>query len=277
VALTNFALVKPLKKLIASHLKKYNAYLKLVEGPANEDPIHDQRVEYKKIRALARLTTTSSNKIKIPATLKELYAAEGHVRELQLQLQHMKEMEDCDKLPDYFNLLNRQLSFALNTLKEKLNSKDLKKSIKGFDKKIPAGISSKNARRFINQKAAALLLILELRNKKDEDIHTARKIIKDLMYSFNTIKLLGLSPVIRLSEEEEKQFHRLSDELGLYQDQCNALALLKLSMFRNLPEAEKKILKEIRAKKMALKIEERKKVLTALNNSIALFTKIARY
>ncbi|MGE5105986.1 MAG: CHAD domain-containing protein [Sphingobacteriales bacterium] len=263
-----------LEKLISAHLKAFREYFFLVKIDANPKIVHDLRVEYKKSRSIIRLIRTGKNKLKIPPLLKDFYAAAGRVRELQLQEQTMKDVVSNPELPAYFNLLQKQLTFAITTLKEKSTVVDIEKSLHSITKKFPKKISAIQALGFINNKAASLLFIFEKKNKKDADIHEIRKIIKDLMYSFHTLESINLKYVIPLSASEEKIFHELANELGLFQDKCNALALLRMSMFRNLPEEEKSSLRLIRSTMMKGKIESRKNVLNKLLSASPLFTSL---
>ena len=256
--------MKPPNKILLLHIKKLKGYISLVTFETKEEIIHELRVEFKKTRALLRLADGDNNKLKVPKVLKEFYTAAGRVRELQLQQQLIKDCCGEDNLPAYFKILSAQLLFATSVLKEKAREEGLDKSLLLIKKNFPYKITAKTVKTFISQKAKDLLTALAIKNKKDDDIHGARKIIKDLMYTFNNLRILQMQSVIHLSAEDEKKIHTLGAELGIFQDQCNALALLRLSMFRNLPANEKEILKATRAGWMATKIELRKTIIQKL-------------
>ena len=253
-----------IEKILSAHLKEFQEIFLLVTYDADQKTIHDLRVEYKKSRAIIRLAGASKNKLKIPPSIKDFYGAAGRARELQLQQQKMKALVEDSALPVYFNLLQKQLTFAITALKEKATALDVEKTLNSITRKFSKKISVSGVKDFINKKAKALLVILEKKNKKDNEVHEIRKIIKDLMYTFHTLQTINLHTAVPLSSTEENLFHELANELGLFQDKCNALALLRMSMFRNLPEDEKSTLKLIRANWMKEKIESRKKVLNKL-------------
>lgn len=268
--------MKSLNKIAASHIKNLYFFLLLTDDEENAEALHDFRVEYKKTRVFLRLAGFPKNKIKIPTAAKGFYEAAGRVRELQLQEQTMKVLADNAELPNYFTLLQKQKAFAITALKEKMTVFDIKKTFPPIIKKIPEKITAKHAHAFTANKAGVLLSVLEKKNKKDTDIHEIRKIIKDLMYSFHTLGSINLKFIIPLTVLEEKIFHELANDLGLFQDKCNALVLLRMSMFRNLPEEEKSVLKLIRANWMKEKQESRKKVLHKLLSASPLFITLTK-
>lgn len=252
--------MKSLHKILSAHIKKLQRFIVLMEAEAGEEVVHDFRVEFKKLRALLRL----SNKTPTPPALKVLYAAAGRLRELQLQQQAMQQKVPANKAPGFYTVLNKQLQFAADTLKQKagINYDKVFNKIAG---KFPKNLSEKQIRSFLHKKKAALLTLVQLRNKKDEDIHEARKLVKDIMYSFHTIEQLKLTGAVSLTAEDKLRLHILSDELGKFQDCCTLLSLLKLSKYRLLPEAEKNLLRQTRVSFMALKQETKKTILIQLN------------
>jgi CHAD domain-containing protein len=258
--------VKTLHQVFTSHIKKMNAYLTPAKN-GEEDAIHDLRVEYKKLRALLRLCQSASRKLNIPNAVKDLYASAGRVRELQLQMQNILQETDASTLPGYMAVSGNQLNFSVADLKEKA-AIDVKDVFSRIEKKLPKKINAKESAGFLQKKIKKLSSIVQIRNKKDEDLHDARKTVKDILYTTHQLELMQVKT--SFSADEYKLIHELSDELGKFQDRCSALSMLRLSMFRNLPDEEKKILRQVRVKWMALKQDERKNLVKKLPATTAL-------
>ncbi|MBI2729854.1 MAG: CHAD domain-containing protein [Sphingobacteriales bacterium] len=250
--------MKSLRKIISAHIKRLQGYIVLMQTGADEDVIHDFRVEFKKIRAVLRL----AGKPKIPQLLKQLYASAGRVRELQLQKHAMLKQTTAAELPGYFSLLNNQLSFAVNTLQENAGV-NYDNMFALLLKKSQTGVPLKQVKAFLLQKTNTLAQLIQQRNKKDGDIHEIRKQVKDILYSFRTMEQLEIK--INITEEDKAAFHTLSDSLGKFQDWVALLSPLKLSMFRSLPENEKQFIRNTRADLMRIKKEAREIIISELN------------
>ncbi|HET9056247.1 MAG TPA: CHAD domain-containing protein [Chitinophagaceae bacterium] len=267
--------MKSLHKIASDHIKKFSKYLNLLETSPEEDVIHTFRREYKKIRALVRLSSTTNNKIKIASLLKEIYAVAGTVREYQLQQYIVKEAEENMKLTEYGNSLQKKISYSLNILRKKAATPHAKRSLHVLRKKFPEKINSPQAYQFIRIKIFHLLQLMEIKNKKDENIHGIRKTIKDLSNTFNTIRSLNLASVPILTHNQEEQFHNLSYQMGLFQDLCCVLSLLKPADLRRLPAAEADLLNRIKMKKIKIKKEEKRKILIELKKLQSILKKFA--
>ena len=236
-------------------------HIVLMRTGAPEEIIHDVRVEFKKLRALIRL----SGKTKIPKSLKDLYIAAGRVRDLQLQQHVMMQQPKANELNGYFTLLGKQLLMNIEILKEK-SALSYDESFSHILAKTPKRLSHRQAKNCISKNINGVDAIISLRYKKDEYIHEGRKMIKDLMYSFHHLSLLGLKKTFPLNTAENKTLHELSDELGKFQDSCSTLQLLRVSIVRNLPELERKILARIRLSLMQQKMEQKKNILLRLSS-----------
>jgi CHAD domain-containing protein len=253
--------LKPIHKIYASHSKKIIHYLTDALF-AEEEALHQLRVEYKKLRALVRLTGKPIAK-KIPIKLRAVYKAAGIVRDFQLQLIVMEAETGFTDLPLFKIQLEQNLAEAIYKLQQ-TDVTGLKQIVKKFVKKIPEKISSKRASQFCKKQIQILKSIIAQRTKKDEDLHRARKSVKDLLYTFHHLKEMKISFSPHLTEAEATQLHAFSDQMGKYQDRCSAVNLLHYSNLRSLPKPEKKILRQLRTKWLSQKSEEKKIILKDL-------------
>lgn len=231
---------------------------------AAENLLHDFRVEYKKTRALIRLSTKS----KIPAFLKNLYSAAGKVRELQLLRHMLLQLTTEEKIPHYLSFLNQKYTAAIEQLKKEagLNHHH---SIKKLQHKLPVTLSKKKAAGFVNKQLNHLTLLIQVKKKREEDLHEARKLVKDLLYTFFILRQTGLKKSIPFPHHVIEQWHTLSDELGKFQDLCNFLLYLKqVSILSSSPE-ENNLLKQIKADYLQIKRQKKKVIFATLTTLLA--------
>lgn len=231
---------------------------------AAENLLHDFRVEYKKTRALIRLST----KLKIPAALKDLYSAAGKVRELQLIRHTLLQLTTEEKIPRYISLLNQKYTTATEQLKKEagLNHHN---SIKKLQHQLPVKLSKKKAAGFVNKQLHHLTLLIQVKKNKEAHLHEARKLVKDLLYTFNILRQSGFKKSIPFTRQFIEQWYVLSDELGKFQDLCNFLLYLKqVSFIQSSPE-ENNLLKQIKADYLQIKNQKKKIIFSTLTTLLA--------
>lgn len=226
---------------------------------SDEELVHEFRVQFKKIRAIVRLT----GNLKTPPSLKELYTAAGKVRELQLLKNQLFNIQSVDQLPQFYAFIDNQISITINTLKNKA-ANGYEKEIETLLNNAKEHLTTKQVQKFIDKKTAALDHKAHGANKADSTIHDARKIIKDLIYSFHTLEEMELEKFY-LSSAEKEFLHTISIELGIFQDWCTILSYLSLTKLRSLPEAEKQALKKIRVNFLRTKREAKAIIIHQLN------------
>jgi CHAD domain-containing protein len=253
--------VKPLHKIVSAHIKKLQHNILLMNNAIDEDLIHEFRVEFKKIRAVVRL----SGAFKIPSLVKDLYAAAGKVRELQLLKKQLLTSYTNDDLPQFYNRLSNEFEQAVSSLKEK-TTLDYQKDLNELINNIPEKLTGRQIQKFIDKQSAALNELIQLPRKKDENIHDVRKIIKDLMYVFHALEQMEAEEFY-LSSKEKQTLRNISEELGMFQDWCTLLSYLSLTKLRSLPEEEKQILKKIREIFLKTKQEAKSIILHQLNQN----------
>lgn len=253
-------MVKSLQKILSAHTKKLQKDIALMCAGADEEVIHEFRVGFKKLRALLRLT----GKLKMPLSVKELYNYAGKVRELQLLQKQLLLLHATTDLPAYYSLLENRLKQAIVLLNEKA-IKQNKNDLILLSDNCPSEITGKAVNFFITKKITALTKILKQPSKTDEQIHSARKLVKDLLYTFHTIEESGLYKEMDTYLKLTEHLHQLGNELGLFQDWCTMLTHLSLNAFRTLPVPEKNILKKTRTQYLKVKREAKSIILSQLH------------
>ncbi|RTL58812.1 MAG: CHAD domain-containing protein [Sphingobacteriales bacterium] len=259
--------MKSLHKILSLHCKKINKTIVQIRSSSDEELIHDFRVQFKKIRAIIRLT----GNLKTPSPLKNLYAAAGKVRELQLLKNQLQKIQPVDGLSQFYNFINQQIYSSLECLKN-IAVNDYKKDLEMLVANADDYLTVRQVKKFTHKKTEDLKKIFQLPRKTDKSIHDARKIIKDLVYSFHTLEETGVDGFY-LSPAEKEFLLTISTELGIFQDWCTIISHLSLTKLRSIPTDEKLILKKIREGFLKAKQEARSIILPQLNEKRFSFVK----
>jgi CHAD domain-containing protein len=206
---------------IVNHsLKRIRQYRqKMQHGPQVED-VHQFRVEIKKLRAFLRMIPAApEDELKIPRLLKEQYAKAGVIRDLQLMIA-------AKPGPHVEQKYMRQLKRKKKQLITQINRKDINLMIRKAGRKIsgqlPQYLPVSVAAKFIHDKLLVIHTVTRKKNLTDEEIHSVRKELKDILYDVKNIG--GSAPAIlremHWPAEREKFYTNLAEDLGKYQD-CN--------------------------------------------------------
>lgn len=239
-----------LAAVIRKHGKRIKQYGEQLPGSFESETIHELRVEYKKLRAFIRLLQMDADArhLAMPADIKTVYHAAGTVRDLQLFLpQALLQSENGPvPLPGYLQYLQQRLFKAKEILVKTIEDLKGGKLIGNITHELPASLEDAAIRRFIHRKVAAVQVIL-LALEKDQELHTIRKQLKDIIYN---IKIFdsdwGISfPVT--AWRSEKRLNDTAAMLGDFNDRCIALSFLSESITDPLPESERTGLRQWRA------------------------------
>ena len=223
-----------IRKITDTHyhrLKKRGA--KIIES-FDPEAIHQFRVEYKKLRAFLRMLSRNERtdeEIKMAKKLKKAYAVSGSIRDLQLQLERVRaaSRKELKKPSSYLNLLQKEIEKLKPELADMMAEHPVTESKKKTDPALPHLFPLKGFKKFVLRKWGAIHAILAGGHFSDELLHTIRKILKDLFYNLEKYSghehaLLALAV---MKKKEAGYFDKLLDELGDFQDRCNAIALVK--------------------------------------------------
>lgn len=207
--------------------------------------IHKLRVAVKKIKSLSALVLYCEPDFRIKKFMKQfkkVFTAAGKLRELQLEISRLKEMQLLSSLNDYSHHLKRRLkkkkhlffSLANAQLRRKLKKKS-KMILPYFD-----SVSKTLLNRFLEEKKNEIMGIMASTNLKEKEAHRLRKILKELYYT------------LLIFDAKDKRFEnidRFQDLLGQWHNDVVLKDYLQKALDnKNERENELKIISETRDK-----------------------------
>jgi CHAD domain-containing protein len=257
------------KQLLHIVDKRFQALFALWPGmhALGIEEIHDWRVEFKKLRALVRMSDGEKKKLEMPLSLKDVYSIAGEIRDRQMQLERLREWFVNELLypPQYTQLIKQEISDfgdQLHPMTE--NDAILRISEHKIKSALPSKVSKKDIRVFLQKQLFEIRNILWLTYKKDDYLHSCRKHLKDLQYIIDAI---GASNVDQESITGLPTFEQLqlaAQELGNFNDQCVTLVFLSSSYLNRLPGDEKIILASYKSKLQKEKTRYKNKLISSL-------------
>lgn len=201
------------------NLVKYYAAMKQTTGM---EDIHHFRVEIKKLRAFLRLAgAIYDKKMTIPPSLKKLFRSAGRLRDLQRHSQTLKHSQEQHNHPvPYLKHINGKIARAKKNLARQMRNRVLDRSQVNIKKEIKNRVSSKSVRKFYYKKLAQIRIAGSFPSITDEDLHTIRKNVKDILYTAKSFEIdLGRNfPLPGWNKKIELYYTKLADELGRFQD-----------------------------------------------------------
>jgi CHAD domain-containing protein len=147
------------------------------------EDLHDLRVEYKKFRAFIRLVQLEedASKLKVPGKLKSVYEAGGPVRDLQLFLPRLLPHFGQLRSQVYLERLENKLATGKENLKHVIDKTSFEKVEEKVLEKLPHSLSKETIKKFVQQKVLTIQSGMAAIHD-DEDLHTIRKQLKDLIH-----------------------------------------------------------------------------------------------
>jgi CHAD domain-containing protein len=235
-----------LEEVIKKRLRRMEALCAQIPVNYDIEDIHDLRVEYKKLRALIRLLKEEEDteKLKVPGKLKSLYEAGGPVRDLQLFLPLLAPHFEQQPTRQYLYKLDQKLEEAKNNLEYAIGRTSYEKAGESILSNLPKSLRTETVKKFVQNKITAVQGGL-LAIRHDEDLHTIRKQLKDLVYNIKTYRNdFKMSFPVNLGNTEEDLNHAVT-LLGNYNDLCFALTFLQTHKEPSLPENETRLLEQL--------------------------------
>ncbi|MBN9385567.1 MAG: CHAD domain-containing protein [Chitinophagaceae bacterium] len=205
----------------------------LAEGFGMED-IHDFRVETKRFRALLRLTAVAGHspiKPKLPNNLKVYYAMTGELRNIQLQ---KKALEDAavrlhlGPPAKCLAVLDDRIGMTEHMIKLYLGaSNPLGREKTQWHDHISAHAADAANEAFIAGKIKTFTLPGGGDLPDNEQLHTIRKAMKDLLYAWPYFSKENIERAIPKGLPSRKHLETCARELGDLHDIIVQLSLLK--------------------------------------------------
>lgn len=257
------------EQVITAHCEQLQKLTERIPGNFKEKDIHQWRVEYKRLRAFLRMITASvaDHVPHITNELKRIYAVAGAIRDIQLFQNKLPVALNghSDKLAVYESMLSRQLFSAKEAFIKRTD-------IFSFDREKarwlimpPDYLNVDIVRKFVQQRVTAIRLIL-LTPDHDEAFHSLRKHLKDIQYAIRVFTdTWGISfPVT--AWKNDKKLVDVAEQLGKYNDCCNALEHVSDEVIGELPLEEKNILMGLRETWIADKAQQRNELVPILDS-----------
>lgn len=209
---------KKMQRLVGGYLESITRAAASVDDGFDEGIIHDLRVNVKRLRALLRMYWLFAGEARpdIPKSLKKAYKTAGEIRDLQLLL---KNVAGGGKLPEvYRREIEVQLETAKGAWKEVYDARKLKRARKKLEAFAYRPIPSFIPAEFVKDRLA---LIDELRaadKEDDEDLHTVRKRVKDIVYLLRLVHDSWGKARTAMQHMPFAKFEELADVIGAFND-----------------------------------------------------------
>ncbi len=244
--------LKYLEDVIHKYCHKMAEHASSIPGKFDKEDIHELRVNYKKLRAFARLLQEDPNAgkhLSVPEDIKEVYQAGAKVRDRQLFLDflHKSFNEPAILIPQFLLGIKKELFKAKEKLVVAIEDVSFKDAETKLQKSLPSFLHDEAIHRFVHRKVAAVQLIL-LSLENDEDLHGIRKQLKDLLYTIRIFEQeWGISFPIH-AWKSEKALNDITSALGDYNDLSTTVGFLNDSTIDELPGEEKSVLLTLKEK-----------------------------
>jgi CHAD domain-containing protein len=188
-----------------------------IEKDFETENIHKFRVEVKRLRSFLRLTATvkGNKEIKLPHKFKELYDICGLIREAQLEQKKIEELQL--QLPAYSSKLQRQWDEQEKAWKKQYSKHIIDKLEDRLTDHAFNEVKPDVLLKFFNAHCKNIQKLN--RNSPDnEDIHSMRKQIKDMLYNTKFAEEEWKDAYKEIADKPLKEMDQLSDSLGDYND-----------------------------------------------------------
>lgn len=216
-----------LEEVIDKHINSFEKHSERLPGSFDKEDIHDLRVGYKKARAFVRLLQLEEDTgdLYIPNKLKVLYHDAGKVRDMQLFLEELHQLPIVLHIPNTIALYNRQLFTNKEEAVTAIEAVRFKKILHSLIDELPKELHDDTLKRFLHRKVAAIHILLLVADDEN-DLHSIRKQLKDIIYVIRIFENdWGISFPIK--GWSEKKLSAMASLLGDFNDRCLAISLLQ--------------------------------------------------
>ncbi|MCG2616285.1 CHAD domain-containing protein [Terrimonas sp. NA20] len=257
---TGTIIQQPVLIAIIDHsLKKIMKYRQNMQRDMAAEDVHQFRVEVKKLRAFPRMISADQrNKIKIPGRLRDEYRKAGAIRDLQLLTGHTTGAVVKTKYARELDGKRKSLiSHAGKTGIIRWIKKADKKIRKGLPQYLPVAVAAK----FIEGKLAFTRSITRKRAISNEEMHSVRKNLKDILYDVKNIgeNVPAILWELHWSKEKQEFYARLAEDLGKYHDCTIELQKLEETSYTKDTENNREMIR---------RCDEQRTIRRQLNTSI---------
>jgi len=180
---------KEMADLVRRYTRRLEALARRIAAGYNEEDIHAFRIVVKKLRAFIRLAGPTADPIRLPKSLRIFYHAIGSIRNLQLQLDCLTKLKTVGH-EDFVQPLIDRLGEELIVAKHSLGPLLLRgrHPFGNLDTKLISGLPPRlgqvHRHRFLTSHLDVLNPATFPQLPDDQRLHTLRKSIKDLLYTW---------------------------------------------------------------------------------------------
>jgi len=270
-----------IKVIIQQFFKRLNISMTLIKKDFDSTAIHDFRVDVKKLRSFIKLLALEPKAAKdlmLPPGIKKLYTLCGKIRDIQLQQLRMKEaFKDYNQLDEYENLLNNEMNRWMKKVNIALRYRPLLDAEQKLPGNLPDRLSRGSIQQFFKQKKENMCTIISVGFFIDDELHSIRKNIKDIIY-INKLLVGNVGMPVKAMQWDKAEIKRaelLAQELGRYNDYCFALSFLKSDRLKTIKSKERKSIQIIRKEWKLEKRLKRKEIIASLPAYSFLFPVLA--
>jgi CHAD domain-containing protein len=251
-----------LEEVVNKHMGSIEKHSNRLPGTFDQEDIHDLRVGYKKIRAFVRLLQLEKDGsgLHIPDKLKGVYQICGKVRDMQLFLAELLTIKIVSQLPASITRWRQQLFTYKEQTVSAIEAAHFKKLPDAIVKELPRQLHDETVKKFMHQKVAAIHIVL-LAADNEEDLHTIRKQLKDIIYNIRIFEHDWGIPFPVNGWKSEKELSDIASTLGDFNDRCHALSLLQSGYSFTCDEDEKIALQELHDNWLRQKETQQKQLL----------------
>ena len=251
-----------LEEVVIRHISSIEKNSNRLPGSFDQEDIHDLRVGYKKIRAFLRLLQLEKNSshLNLPHKLKGVYQIVGKVREMQLFMGELQAIAVVAALPLSITRWHQQLFIYKEQSVAAIEAMHFKKLINDITKELPRQLHEETIKKFMHQKVAAIHIVL-LAADNENDLHTIRKQLKDIIYVIRIFEHDWGIPFPFSAWKSEKELSDLASSLGDFNDRCLTLSLLQSGYTNADDDREKGILQELHETRLHQKEEQQQQLL----------------
>jgi len=270
-----------IKVIIQQFFKRLNISMTLIKKDFDSTAIHDFRVDVKKLRSFIKLLALEPKAAKdlmLPPGIKKLYTLCGKIRDIQLQQLRMKEaFKDYNQLDEFENLLNNEMNRWMKKVNIALRYRPLLDAEQKLPGNLPDRLSRGSIQQFFKQKKENMCTIISVGFFIDDELHSIRKNIKDIIY-INKLLVGNVGMPVKAMQWDKAEIKRaelLAQELGRYNDYCFALSFLKSDRLKTIKSKERKSIQIIRKEWKLEKRLKRKEIIASLPAYSFLFPVLA--
>jgi CHAD domain-containing protein len=230
------------RRIVDEKVEELSALCRKIGKDFDKDAIHDFRVAVKSLRSFLRLTGWAPQQPGPTLTrkFKRLYHIAGAIRDTQLEMEVMA--AELPLIPQYLNKLHMVLARQKREWEKHYSKKTLNKLQDRLNNHNYGDLKVAVLADFLNQRFAAIDEIGRKPAPTDNQVHTIRKLAKDILYTTKLAKKNWGAAKHQSEAISRKQLNKLVDEIGDYNDQ--RIIQEHLSSFSSraiLPEEESRI------------------------------------